>query len=197
MPSELPDHDIGDKCRRRHAAVEQPRPRRGLNHAASAGPAGVFRADGAQDTQCRRHAVQRLAGFFADPVQFAGAARAVGALRLDHLFDPRQVFGQEPDVAPSLLARLDPWSGRRRRSVVVRRHQGDVRLQIAEIQDGLALENHARPFRPRAVNQAVQGLQRRLQPLDFDVAFNDHADEHIGISRQVFGPKRHAEDYPR
>ena len=37
MPSELPDHDIGDKRRRRHAAVEQPRPRRGLNHGALAG----------------------------------------------------------------------------------------------------------------------------------------------------------------
>jgi hypothetical protein len=180
------------------APVEQPRPGRGLHHSALAGPASVFRADGAQDPQRRRHAVQRLAGFFADPVQLAGAARAVRTRRLDHLLDPRQMLGQEPDVAPSLLARLAPWRGGRRRSVVVRRRrQRDVRFQIAKIQDGLPIENHARPLRPRAVYQGVHGLQRRLQPLDFDVALEHHADEDIWVSRQVFRPKRHAEDYLR
>ena len=68
LPCVLRRGDVGDQRRRRHAALDEPRRRRGLDDRPLAGAAGVFGTDGAQHPQPRRNPVERLADLFADPM---------------------------------------------------------------------------------------------------------------------------------
>ena len=105
VPRELGDHHPGDQRGRGHAGLDQPRRCGRLHHRALAGAAAVFRPHGAQHAQDCRYDVERLVHTFADAMHLAGAARAGGAVGLDHLLAAGQVLGQAADVAPRRFAR--------------------------------------------------------------------------------------------
>ena len=133
------DEHMGDGAFGRQRALDQPGRRRRLGDAFLAPAAGVFRANGDDDPQLRRHNVQTLAAILADPHHLPAAAGAKRALRLDHLLDPGQMFRQMADIArrARLLRRAD------RRRVFPRSRGLDLRgraLQFLERQLALTLE---------------------------------------------------------
>ncbi len=130
VPGELPDDDVGDQRRGRHAAVEHPRARRRLHHTVLAAAAGVLRSHGPQHPDVSRHAVQRLEHVLPDPMQTTCAAGTLAAGRLDHLLHPRQVLGKVADVAAG-LASGRPRSRSRRPLNIVSRSGRRTRFQIA------------------------------------------------------------------
>ncbi len=128
-------------------------------------------------------------------MQTTCAAGALGAGRLDHLLDTRQVLGKVADVAAGLAT--GRARGRSRRPLIIVGRSGRrTRFQIAQVEHALARQHHAAALGARAMNQCVQRLQRGLQPLDFGVALEHHRDEQIRVSRQVLRPKRHGARYP-
>ena len=102
LPSVLGRSNVSDQRRRRHASLDEPRRRRGLDDRTLAASAGVFGTDRAQHPQPRGNPIERFAGLLADPMHLTRAARAERRSRLDHLFAPGQMRRQRADVAPGL-----------------------------------------------------------------------------------------------
>ena len=102
LPSVLGRSDVSDQRRRRHASLDEPRRRLGLDDRTLAGAAGIFGTDRAQHTQPRGNPIERLAGLLTDPMHLTRAARAERRSRLDHLFAARQMRRQRADVAQGL-----------------------------------------------------------------------------------------------
>lgn len=96
------DQHMGDCGLGGHAARDQPRRGSSLCNAIGAGPAGIFGAAGDDDTELGRHDVEPFRDIFPDAVQ-AVTASAGQAVRLDDLFDARQVLGQQSTISGTLF----------------------------------------------------------------------------------------------
>ena len=95
--------NLGDGGLGRHAALDQPRRRRGLHDTVLAAPAGVFGPAGDEHPELRRHDVQPLAPVLADPVQLALAAGTGLVVDVDDDLDPRQMRRQRAAVDAALV----------------------------------------------------------------------------------------------
>jgi hypothetical protein len=189
LPGVLGRGDVGDQRRRRHAALDEPRRRRGLDDRTLAGAAGVFGTDRAQHTQPRGNPIERFAHLLADPMHPAGAARAECGRWLDHLFDPGQVRRQRADVAPGLAP---PRSRRVRfRFVVVGR--GLRACGPFQIERELLGADDRGALRSRAEDQALQRGDLSAQIIVFAVESQHHLGESRSVLGQIFRANRHIE----
>ena len=95
----LADHDVGDQCLGRHAAIDRPVGRRGDHDGLLASPADIARPPGHPNPQLRRHDVELPGGDLADWHERPAAARAIAVLDVDHHLVARQVRRQGAVVA--------------------------------------------------------------------------------------------------
>ncbi len=84
------------------SALDQPWRRRGLDHLALTGAAGVLRAVADDDLVLRRHDVEALGDILADHMHRAGAAGAGRRGRFDPHLHLRQMVGQRGTLLAAL-----------------------------------------------------------------------------------------------
>ena len=83
-----------------------------LHHGLRTAPTGISGAARHQNLELGRDHVEPPGDVFADPGHLPTTAGAKGAARLDHAFDPRQVWWQMPEVARELARRLPSRPGK-------------------------------------------------------------------------------------
>jgi hypothetical protein len=175
------DQHMGDCGLGRHAARDQPRRCGRLCNAIGAGPAGIFGTAGDDDTELGGHDVEPFRDILADAMQ-AAAAGAGQAVRLDDLFDARQVLWQRSTIGGTrfggalggpilgILFGMDHGHGR---FEVFQRQFELVRIALLRFptEDRL-LEGRDQLFQPcdplvLALVARIRGDQHRLQRSNF------------------------------
>jgi len=78
--------------------------------------------------------------------------------------------------------------------LVIGRDAFELAGEVAQIQAQFAFKDRARPLRFGWKDLSLKNLQRRPQGLDLDSLRERQGDQGLGLTRQIFGAKRHAED---
>jgi len=175
------DQHMGDRGLGRHTTRDQPRRGRRLCNAIGAGAAGILRTAGDDDAELGGDDVEPLRDVLANAMQ-AAAAGAGQAVRLDDLFDARQVLGQRSTIGGTrfggalggpILGILFGMDHRHGRFEVLQRQLELVRIALLRFpaEDRL-LEGRDQLFQPfdplvLALVARVRGDQHRLQRGNF------------------------------
>ena len=205
MPGILRHDHVDDQCLGRQAAFDQPRWRRGLDHAGRLIGAGLLaRATGVlwsprhDDFEPGRNLVEPFGSILADQVQIATTAGTDLAPRLDHHLLARQVRGKMTAVD---FARPSARRCQHRVRLLLRRFAGRDRcLQILQTEIELVLAQALRLAPELIALQLAQCVQQTVVLLHETYPLggmrrtlgDEHRLQALDVVGQVVGRIRHA-----